>query len=212
LHISSYLYTSQPRNFKTSELKHPSMDKETVRSQVRELLETVTEQIEATSQYTEKIPLIEFDLLLENLRKLYESVHLLQKAGDHPDNREPQKAQRTPARKSPPSGPLDLFAGETPTFNIKLQEVREKSFSPGIAETQDKNLKALITINDKFVLINELFDGNLREYNESIETLNGFKDARTALDYLDLLRNKNLWETTSRAFVTLRELVEKRFS
>ena len=54
----------------------------------------------------------------------------------------------------------------------------------------EKNLKSLITINDKFVLINELFDGNLREYNESIETLNGFKDLRPALDYLDLLEIK----------------------
>jgi hypothetical protein len=188
------------------------MEKEIIRSQIRELLETVTEQIEATDQYKEKIPRIEFDLLLENLRKLYECLYLLQKAGKHEGIREPQKPPRSASRKNPPSGPLDLFAGEPPTFNIKLQEVREKSFVQDHIQAVEKNLKSLITINEKFVLINELFDGNLREYNESIETLNGFKDLRPALDYLDLLRNKNLWETTSRAFVTLRELLERRFA
>jgi hypothetical protein len=188
------------------------MDKEIIRNQVRELLETITEQIEATDQYKEKIPLIEFDLLLENLRRLYESVHLLQKGKDHGEIREPQRPVRPPLKKNPPSGPLDLFAGEAPVFNIKLQEVREKSFEPRPETGAEKTLKSLISINDKFILINELFDGNLREYNESVETLNGFKDLRPALDYLDLLRNKNLWETTSRAFVTLKQLLELRFT
>ena len=107
------------------------MEKEIIRSQIRELLETVTEQIEATDQYKEKIPRIEFDLLLENLRKLYDSLYLLQKAGKHRRDTGTAETSQAVAKKNPASGPLDLFAGEPPTFNIKLQEVREKSFSAG---------------------------------------------------------------------------------
>ncbi|MCX6267495.1 MAG: hypothetical protein NTW16_09080 [Bacteroidetes bacterium] len=61
------------------------------------------------------------------------------------------------------------------------------------------------------MFINELFDGNLREYNETIETLNGFKTLDQAADYLDLMRKKNFWNTGSNAFKKLKDLVERRF-
>ncbi len=61
------------------------------------------------------------------------------------------------------------------------------------------------------MFINELFEGNLREYNITIETLNGFAELRQALDYLDLLRVKNLWESESAALRRLKELVEQKF-
>lgn len=61
------------------------------------------------------------------------------------------------------------------------------------------------------MFINELFDGNLREYNESIETLGGFKTLPQAQEYLDLLRRRNNWNSASNAFKRINELVEKRF-
>ena len=73
------------------------------------------------------------------------------------------------------------------------------------------HLKELISINDKFIFINELFDGNLKEYNESVETLNGFIAKADAFDYLDLLRKKNLWELGSGTFMKLKEIVERKF-
>ena len=61
------------------------------------------------------------------------------------------------------------------------------------------------------MFINELFEGNLREYNDTIETLNGFQTIDQAADYLDLMRKKNFWNTGSVAFKKLKELVERRF-
>ena len=100
---------------------------------------------------------------------------------------------------------------EEPAMNVKLKEAREKTFSPRIPSDRIENLKTAIIINDKFMFINELFEGNLREYNETIETLNGFKTLSQAADYLDLMRKKNFWNTGSIAFKKLKELVERRF-
>ena len=61
------------------------------------------------------------------------------------------------------------------------------------------------------MFINDLFEGNLREYNETIEALNGFISLDQAADYLNLMKQKNLWNTGSNAFLKLKELVERRF-
>jgi hypothetical protein len=201
------------------------MNKEIVRTQIQGLLEAITEQIEATREYPGKIPQIEFDLILDNLRKLYDTLHLLQRVQDQPvpaepeskppakaleKQREPRKREE-PVKKAPAEGAMDLFAGEAPAFSIKLKEAREKSLGPKPVPPGSDHLKASISINDKFIFINELFDGNLREYNETIETLNGFKDPKQAMEFFDLVRAKNFWDPASNAFKKLKELLERRF-
>ena len=120
------------------------------------------------------------------------------------------KEQAAPPKKPKKQPEIDLFAAAEPEFSIKLKEAREKTLPKGGSARID-NLKSAITINDKFMFINELFDGNLREYNETIETLNGFKTLDQAGDYLDLMRRKNFWDTGSNAFKKLQELVERKF-
>ncbi len=111
--------------------------------------------------------------------------------------------------KTPKAADLDLFADEEPTFNMKLKEAREQTLPP--KQEPVEHLKQLISINDKFIFINELFDGNLKEYNEAIETLDGFRAKNDAYNYLDLLRKKNLWELESGTLMKLKEIVEKKF-
>lgn len=219
------------------------MNKELIRNQIRELLDTVTEQVNALKEFKERIPQIEFDLILENVRNLYEELHLLQRMNDpyeqmsrpapaHPEplpepvpepgpisdpvirhaekTRPSSRREAVSEKKTKPETGIDLFAEEEPTFNIRLQEARDQSLGP-ISATSE-HLKSLIGINDKFIFINELFDGNLREYNETIETLNGFKDHRQALEFVDLFRLKNLWDPASTAFRKLQDVLEKKFA
>jgi hypothetical protein len=265
------------------------MNREIIRDENKWLLEAINEQCETIHRYGEKIPQIEFDILMENVRKFYENLHLLKRfhepnvsqepkskspdagqpiAGTSVGNREyinpgvaaappavpsssgvkvtfsepvpdipvhtlPPEQDFLPSPASPvqfkPAGPatvrqepatakkagkpmeIDLFAAEEPAFSIKLKDAREKSLGPKVPSEHIENLKTAITINEKFMFINELFDGNLREYNETIETLNGFKSLDTAADFLDLMRKKNFWNTGSNAFKKLKELVERKF-
>ena len=227
------------------------MDIAIIKDEIKWLLEAINEQYEAIHRYGGKIPQIEFDILMENVRNFYQKMHMLQRLNEtvlFPERKlnhqEPEpvsvKAELpvqdfiAPVYTAPvqfkPAGPpvvkhepshsskktthpqeIDLFASEEPAFNIKLKAARDKTLGPKIPSEHIENLKTAISINEKFMFINELFDGNLREYNETIETLNGFKILDQAADYLDLMRKKNFWNTGSTAFKKLSELVERRF-
>jgi hypothetical protein len=209
----------------------------------RWLLEAITEEFDTIGTHNERIPKIETDILMENLRKLYENLRILQRLDD-PHLSEPvtHKVESTaPVRPAEPPVPqpvqkpagtvqvkrpenpvstvkkttkpldIDLFAQEDHLQTVKLQDARERAFSPKIPGSRVENLKMAIPINDKFMFINDLFDGNLREYNETIEALNGFKTLDQAAEYLDLMKRKNLWNTGSNAFLKLKDLVERRF-
>jgi len=297
------------------------MDKTILIRELQILLEAINEQFEIIREYEDFIPQIEFDMIMENVRKLYETFHRLEHLNDPlfhavkksrgtfemnpleqapgsagpmnhgkplsgkitlvhdsspeqradetnhmpvpetqageipgteipagpenfrekimpPDNPpgipEPPGSTEPPESSEPPEPPEpppiamhpvrkkesnpkqpakmtepDLFTPGEPAFNIRLKEAREKSLGPKI--NRHESFKASIGINDKFMFINELFDGNLRDYNESIETLGGFKTLPQAQEYLDLLRRRNNWNSASNAFKRIKELVEKRF-
>jgi hypothetical protein len=248
------------------------MKKEIVKEELRWLLDAINEQFETVWKYDKEIPQLEFDILFDNVHKMYENMALLKRlnreeampeasAGSKPGRAEAPKANvveegrsdrgdeativpgesdmprvtirfekpDTPSQEMPfipvvketkkssaskkpvQANTLDLFAAEEPAFSIKLKEAREKTFGPKIPSERINNLKSAITINDKFMFINELFEGNLREYNETIETLNGFSTLVEAGEFMELLVRKNFWDTGSRAFQKLRELVERRF-
>jgi hypothetical protein len=230
------------------------LNKTILREEILWLLDAIAEQFEAINAYEDKIPQIEFDIIMENIRKLYENLHMLNRMGDSfqhfnlsqagipaikplipagserdqtskPDEKPavqpsvkimvetapPEPLQNEPHRPAKRPSEIDLFSTESVEFSEKLKETREKSYASERLSSQRKDMKASISINEKFLFINELFDGNLREYNITIETLNGFAELRKALEFLDLLRLKNLWESESVAFNRLRELVEQKF-
>ncbi|MCX6279363.1 MAG: hypothetical protein NT004_14895 [Bacteroidetes bacterium] len=238
------------------------MRKKIIRDENRWLLEAITEEHETIFTHTGKIPKIEIDILMENVRKFYENLRILQRLDDShlsgeqvdkptiaakeyavkpeekseafqspakPDEQLPkslepiekpaepieQPAKRTefpPSLKRPvKTQEIDLFAQEDQLHNMKLQDARERAFIPKIHSSKIENLKSAISINEKFMFINDLFEGNLREYNETIEALNGFISLDQAADYLNLMKQKNLWNTGSTAFLKLKELVERRF-
>jgi hypothetical protein len=224
-----------------------------LREEIRWLLEAIQEQYEVVRKYEDKIPQIELDILLDNVRKLYSKLHLVCKTNDpfsYPgtktsnpgttgsgevaradsarkseesaeEKESPVKSHEetgsvNPSKKKPPPDDRnpepDLFSSEMAGFSGKLQEARLQVMPLKSRSSKRNDLKALISINEKFLFINELFDGNLREYNENIEALCRFTELKSALEFLDLARKKNLWNSESKAFNRLRELLEIRFS
>jgi hypothetical protein len=224
-----------------------------LREEIQWLLEAINEQYEVIKMYEDKIPQIEFDILMDNVRKLYENLHLVNRTNDPFSYFEQRTQETTPvkpleifsnpsaevrkeeiekndpvvciryddkdesslntesSKKEIPGQNLDLFSDGMPDFSGKLKEARHRNLAPKTRKSGNQDLKASISINEKFLFINELFDGNLREYNENIEALNRFSDFKSALEFLDLLRKKNLWNSESVAFNKLRELLEQRF-
>jgi hypothetical protein len=208
------------------------MNKELIKNELQWLLEAINEQHDAIQRHGDKIPQIEFDILMENIRKFYDYMLLFKRTSDSHFSFEKIGKNKietlTPSPSVPPPSPsvplssppvpkkavksreIDLFAAQESSFNTKLKDAREQTFSPKISSERFQTLKSAISINEKFMFINELFDGNLREYNETIETLNGFKNLDQAAEFLDLMLKKNFWDTGSSAFNKLKELIERQ--
>ena len=212
--------------------------------EISELMETLKEQFEALGAYNGKIPILEIDILKDNIRRLYEMVGQLQKEDDQPELvikqekemiiepaeplfRQPEKSEKETAPAEIPvvdspesekasgfkeeSEKSDLFSSETTAFSEKLMEAREQSLGPRTGISKPVDIKSLISINDKFLFINELFDGDYKEYTHAIGIFGNFEEKREAFDFLDTLLKDNLWNSTSPAFLKLKEIVEKRF-
>lgn len=241
------------------------VNKEILKDEIQWLLEAIDEQFDAIKSYERMIPQIEFDIIMENIRKVYQNLHMLQNTEDPysyfeekireesivktmvtkttndgtfqqtpPDQvsepvfkietgeAEPVQEEVIPdpfLKKKPiriqvqePASDLDMFSDAGSGFTDKLKEAREKSFGHRSHQAKTDDLKSVININEKFLIINELFGGNLRDYNETIEKFNGFQDIKMAMEYLDLLRKKNVWDSGSGVFGRLKELIGNKFA
>jgi hypothetical protein len=63
---------------------------------------------------------------------------------------------------------------EKETLHHRISEITEdKSVGTKLKKKPIKDLKAAIGINEKFIFLNELFEGNSEEYNSSIDVING---------------------------------------
>ena len=74
-----------------------------------------------------------------------------------------------------------------------------------------QNLKNAIGINDKFLLVNELFGGSMEKYNRSIENLDDLPTLNGALIYMNELRIELQWNSNNEAYKKLLELVHRKF-
>ena len=74
------------------------------------------------------------------------------------------------------------------------------------------NLKLAIGINEKFFFLNELFEGNMKEYNETIDALDQKDTYKDAIEYLVLLLEKKNWDEESDAYIQLKGFMERKFN
>ncbi|MDD2287487.1 MAG: hypothetical protein PHY55_01495 [Bacteroidales bacterium] len=73
------------------------------------------------------------------------------------------------------------------------------------------DLRTAIGVHEKFMFINDLFSGNLREYTEFIQNLNAAENLDNAKDIIREVKEKKRWITTSLPYTTLENVVERKF-
>ncbi len=268
------------------------MKNKIVTTQASHLMEMIREQSDTVLSYEGKIPQIELDILLENVRKLYETLKELEKINASADVKTVENAIVAPTMEKPavepepmviellsvkeeqpivvekqPSAdfhqPEELLASVETPVQAPIAQIVNEEVMPQASLAQEKNkpspksatlfdedvptladkftsapslhdrfasatqddsisariksnpigdLKKAIGINEKFALINELFEGDINAYNESIEVLNTASDEAQALTYLNqTLASKYGWDQRSESFLKLRGLVERRY-
>lgn len=177
------------------------------------------------------------DLLHESARELYEKSVLLKHTND-PEKQviekesqktnikaeEPTKTETRPVEKTPVA--IDLFSSEpvTPTtstssFSEKLapketKEPRKKTIESVAEKLQHKkitDLKTSIGINEKFQFINQLFEGNMKEYNVAVDQINSFNTHAEAEFYISNLQGIYKWNKDEPSTLNFLELVQRRF-
>lgn len=73
------------------------------------------------------------------------------------------------------------------------------------------DIKTAIMLNDRIMIINDLFKGSSERYIKAINELNEFPTLGGALVYMSELRVEFQWDIESEAYLKLKELVERRF-
>lgn len=251
------------------------MDNRKINEEISNLFETCIEQFEQISSYEGRIPQIEIDIIMTNIRNVYERLTLLNKMNNaeikeaEGKNIFPEKtaekeeiksvsenekqnikstmetiAQRefkqtekkipeplssvvshleSLSQKAKPAGKVaslfdqnaeaDEEDAETPSINDKLNKQNENSLADKLKQNKIKDLKQAIGINEKFLFINELFEGNLNDYNNAIAQLNSLSSKTEADTFIESeLKIKYNWNENSKAKNIFIELVERRFS
>ncbi len=74
-----------------------------------------------------------------------------------------------------------------------------------------KSLKHGIGINDKFMIINDLFEGRAKDFNAAIKELDNKENLQSAIFLLEDMKDENLWETKDNAYIQLKSYIERRY-
>ena len=150
-------------------------------------------------------------------------------------NAEPTKVEPQPVVVEKQQVTIDLFSTETavaepvaaaptpaPTpvaekpVPVKEKKEPKKKASESVAEKLQHNkitdLKASIGINEKFQFINELFEGNMKEYTVAVDQINSFSSHSDAESYIANLEEVYKWQEENQIAGNFKELVQRRFA
>lgn len=134
-----------------------------------------------------------------------------------------EKKEKTIKTKKLSGGVNATLFEDTPTLSDNFEDemslhehIAGKSSGQTVSEHLHRkpvhDLKAAIGINEKFLFINQLFDGNLHDYSEAVEKLNAMNDLTSAKQFVSAeLAGRFNWENNSDHVKNFMELVERRF-
>lgn len=102
-----------------------------------------------------------------------------------------------------------------PSLADKLAEDHKEAQQKEIVSKMQKDpivdLKKAISINQKFIFINDLFNGEVGVYNDMIEQINNAGDMNTAEGLLKAISQEYQWDTDSASVMNFIDLVQRRF-
>lgn len=97
------------------------------------------------------------------------------------------------------------------SLNDVFKSATKNSLADKLKFSPIDNLKTHININQKFLFVSKLFNGDNDAYNSAIEKLNNFSSSDEARLYLNELSQQQNWNAEDENVITLVELVERRY-
>lgn len=106
---------------------------------------------------------------------------------------------------------IDLFsATREPTIFDTIAFDKEPSVADKIRQARISDLRQAIGINEKFLFINELFNGDMGKYNKVLDELNELKTQEGVVAYFIELKIHNQWNDESEAYLKFKELLDRK--
>jgi len=98
------------------------------------------------------------------------------------------------------------------SLNESFSSMKSPTLKEKIVGTPISDLRAAISINQKFKFISELFEDDAQAFEKSVETINGYTSYIEADDYMENnLKPRYGWETNSASAKEFADLVSRRF-
>jgi len=175
---------------------------------VENIAEPINEPVETTKEPEVEIIPETKELKPQTLESLFDIEPEAKETKELKENQTPdlfaqsQASQATIASK---------YKSETISINDRLQKNKQdKSIGLRMQKNPIKDLKTAIGINEKFLFINELFKGNMKDYTDTILRLNDMTHLAEAKDILDSLFQKYNWDPTSLPYQTFMSYIERK--
>ncbi len=159
----------------------------------------------------------EIEAELEQLKKNAELKNELSIKGRQPINYsyDPMEDVPTLSAQPPADGKKDVnqsASGEVNSLNEKLKDSKG-DLAERLKETPIKDLKKAIGINDRYLFINDLFNGDEAMFERSVKTLNNFSILPEAEFWMQReLKMKLGWKEDNLLAKQFIQLVRRRFS
>ena len=169
---------------------------ETTSQQVEEEVDLVTQRLGDSVTPNESLQDYE-----STSQQVIEEDSVTQRLGDSATSEEEDSGIRAYRKTS----------NEHHTLGDVLEQAEDNSLAARLQRTAVSDLMTAIGINDKFLLLNELFSGSMEKYNKSIRALNSFSTLLGARTYMSELQIEFQWDCESEAYKKLSDLIERRF-
>jgi len=106
---------------------------------------------------------------------------------------------------------FDLFSVNKETVSDKFVGKDETSLADKLQQKQLDDLRTAIGINEKFLFINELFNGDMGRYNKALDELNSMQSKNGIDTFLMELKIEKQWNVEMEAYIKFKELIDRKF-
>ncbi len=155
------------------------------------------------------------------IQEEHDTAAKTEKQAEPNQEKKPETVKTKMDQPTPPSPEPDESARTTiDLFSDKVEEIvadkfgsnDESSIADKMQKSQVNDLRQVIGINEKFLFINELFNGDMSRYNKVIDELNELSTQQGINAYLIELKVANQWPEENETFKKLKELLDRKIN
>ena len=118
-----------------------------------------------------------------------------------------------PEEKKETKSTIDLFSTSAePSLGDRFKNDNQITIADKITKDYINELREAIGINEKFLFINELFNGDMARYNKIIDELDALKTMEGVNTYMLELKIQSQWTDDNQALIKLTELLHRKFN